>query len=92
MSPLMVFRHSKLSVYFFIANTNKVDSSKMIEMRFKTFIIKVLVFIYIYLLSFRLEADTLLNVPKEILYQTTLFILLRFNRQIMQRKRWTYPS
>ena len=47
------------SVYFFIANTSKVESNKMIAMSFRTFIIKVLVFINIYLLSFsRLEDDT----------------------------------
>ena len=47
------------SVYFFIASTNKVESNKMIAMSFKTFKIKVLVFINIYLLSFtRLEDDT----------------------------------
>ena len=33
------------SVYFFRANTNKVDSSKIIDNDFKTFKIKVLVFI-----------------------------------------------
>ena len=33
------------SVYFFRANTNKVDTSKIIEMYQRTFIIKVLVFI-----------------------------------------------
>ena len=33
------------SVYFFIANTNKVDNSKMIAMSLRTFITKVLFFI-----------------------------------------------
>jgi len=47
------------SVYFFIASTNKVESNKMIAMSLRTFKIKVLFFIFIYLLSFsRLEADT----------------------------------
>ena len=40
------------SVYFFIANTSKVESNKMIAMSLRTFIIKVLVFIDIYLLPF----------------------------------------
>ena len=47
------------SVYFFIANTSKVESNKMIAMSFRAFIIKVFVFINIYLLSLsRLEDDT----------------------------------
>ena len=41
-----------MSVYFFIANTSNVESNKMIAMSFKTFIIKVLIFININLLSF----------------------------------------
>jgi len=41
------------SVYFFIANTNKVDSSKIIEINLSTFIIKDLNFIFIYLLPFK---------------------------------------
>ena len=47
-----------MSVYFFIANTSKVESNKMIAMRFKTFMIKVFVFINIYLLSYWVEEDT----------------------------------
>lgn len=48
-----------MSVYFSIANTNKVESNKMIAMSLRTFITKVLVFINIYPLSFpRLEDDT----------------------------------
>lgn len=35
------------SVYFFIANTSKAESNKMMAMSFKTFIIKVLFFIFI---------------------------------------------
>jgi len=64
MSPLKGFDTLLKSVYFFIANTNKVDSSKMIAMRYKTFITKVLVFIIIYLLSYWLEATLISNVPK----------------------------
>ena len=53
-----------MSVYFFIASTNKVESNKMIAMRFKTFIIKVFVFINIYLLSVKDWRTTLTsNVP-----------------------------
>ena len=62
MSPLNIWIDTLSllkSAYFFIANTNKVESNKMIAMSFRTFIIKVLVFIFIYLLSFsRLEDDT----------------------------------
>lgn len=60
-------RHSNTSVYFFIANTNKVESNKMMQINFKTFKIKVLIFILIYLLSIlRLEATLTLNVPKQL--------------------------
>ena len=49
----------QIEYYFFITNTNKVESNKMITMSSKTFIIKVLIFIFIYLPSFsRLEDDT----------------------------------
>ena len=62
MSPLNIWIDTLSllkSAYFFIANTNKVESNKMIAMSFRTFIIKVLIFIFIYLLSFsRLEDDT----------------------------------
>ena len=53
------------SVYFFIANTNEVESNKMIATSLKTLMIKVLVFILSNLLSSRrLEVDTQqLNVP-----------------------------
>lgn len=39
------FDTQSLSVYFFIASTNKVDNNIIIAMRFKTLIIKFLVFI-----------------------------------------------
>ena len=52
------------SVYFFIANTNKVDSNKMIVMNLRNFKIKVFVFIIIYLPSIIEWRTTLtLNVP-----------------------------
>ena len=44
-----------MSVYFFIASTSKVESNKMIAMRFKTFTMKVLVFINIYLPYIKIE-------------------------------------
>ena len=57
-----------MSVYFFIANTNKVDSNKMMHMSFRTFKIKVLIFIIIYLLSIIEWRMTLtLNVPNKII-------------------------
>ena len=46
------------SVYFFIANTSKVESSKMTSMNFKTFIIKVLVFIFIYLVPYKCNINS----------------------------------
>ena len=61
-------RHDTLSmlksVYFFIASTSKVDSSKIIEMYLRTFIIKVLVFIILppFLIQDRMATLTL-NVP-----------------------------
>jgi len=66
MSPLNEFDTLSMlkSVYFFIANTSKVESNKIIQMRFKTLTIKVFIFIYIYLLSFLDRRMTLtLNVP-----------------------------
>ena len=42
------------SVYFFIANTSKVEINKMIATSFRTFITKVLVFTDIYLLFFEI--------------------------------------
>ena len=53
------------SVYFFIANTSKVRSNKMIHVYLKTFIIKVLILIYIYLPSKKeIEATLKINVSK----------------------------
>ena len=59
-----------MSVYFFIANTSKVESNKMMQMDFKTFKIKVLVFIIIYLpSSLKFGGDTQqLNVPIGIIH------------------------
>lgn len=42
-----------MSVYFFIANTNKIENSKIAEMSFKTLKIKVLTFINYYPLSYK---------------------------------------
>ena len=63
MSPQKNFwlRHLSMwmSVYFLIANTSKVESNKMMQTNFKTFKIKVLVFIIIYLLSsLKIRGDT----------------------------------
>ena len=45
--PYILVRHlsHRLKCHFFIANTNKVRSDKMIEMYLKIFIIKILFFI-----------------------------------------------
>ena len=49
----------QMSVYFFMTNTNKVRSDKMIQMYRRIFMIKILFFININLPSFsRLEDDT----------------------------------
>ena len=51
------------SVYFFRANTNKVDSSKIIEMYLRTFITKVLVFIILPPFLKEKRTTLTLNVP-----------------------------
>ena len=64
------------SVYIFITKTNRVESNKMIEMSFRTFIIKVLVFINTCLLSFlRMEGDTHIKCSKIIISN----ICLKYN-------------
>ena len=55
------------SVYFFRANTNKVDSSKIIEMYLRTFIIKVLVFIILPPFLKEKRTTLTLNVPASII-------------------------
>ena len=55
------------SVYFFRANTNKVDSSKIIEMYLRTFIIKVLVFIILPPFLKEKRMTLTLNVPINII-------------------------
>ena len=66
-AKLLHVRQGRRGVFvtnFFIANTNKVDSNKMIVMNLRNFKIKVFVFIIIYLPSIIEWRTTLtLNVP-----------------------------
>ena len=62
------------SVYFFRANTNKVDSSKIIEMYLKTFIIKVLVFIILPPFLKEKRTTLTLNVPIDIILNIYSYI------------------
>ena len=62
------------SVYFFNANTNKVDSSKIIEMYLRTFITKVLVFIILPPFLKEKRTTLTLNVPINIITSIYLHI------------------
>ena len=62
------------SVYFFRANTNKVDSSKIIEMYLRTFIIKVLVFIILPPFLKEKRMTLTLNVPIKIIINIYSYI------------------
>ena len=65
------------SVYFLRANTNKVDSSKIIEMYLRTFIIKVLVFIILPPFLKEKMMTLTLNVPVKII--TNIYSYIKKN-------------
>lgn len=67
---------------FFRANTNKVDSSKIIEMYLRTFIIKVLVFIILSPFLKEKRPTLTLNFPINIITNIYLYI----NKNITNRK------
>ena len=78
--PMCLDTYSMNECHFFITTIIMIRRNKMIEMSFKTLIIKVLVFILSNLLSSRrLEVDTQqLNVPKI----NVTFVVITVNRTL----------
>ena len=67
-----------MSVYFFIANTSKVESNKMMQMSLRTFIIKVFIFIIIAYFREEIMIILLTSAKKKKDFEKTIISRKRF--------------